>query len=82
MVLITMTMGELVSAFPMSELACTTLRSSRSCMSWHAALPACKLPQQACCDHRMSPSEQACCAEIPQWRPQIALILCSCNEHC
>ena len=51
MILITLTMGELVSAFPMSELACTSLRSSPSFMSWHAALPAYLLNQRACCNH-------------------------------
>ena len=68
MILITLTMGELVSAFPMSELACVTVRSPGSFMSWHAALLACLLCHQACCSLSCQLSEQACCVRVPQWR--------------
>ena len=39
MILITLTMGELVSAFPMTEPACSTVWSPQSFTSWHAVSP-------------------------------------------
>ena len=84
MVLITMTMGELVSAYPMSEpasttLCCSPLARAGVLLSGSVTVSAGLLQSPALC---FTQTCTAALGSLLRLDIAMALTLCSCKEHC